>query len=103
MQVDDRFDKFKERIKGVEFSRLLREGSVPSTQAGPTFAPPPTHPQTYKPVEASLEGRKKPFPWFTITSTCVPAEEYDCITDYINSGGPFLDLAIPVDYRDGQV
>ena len=84
MQVDVRFDEFKERVKGVEFSRLLREGSTPSTQAGPTAAPPPTRPQTYKPVEAFLDGRKKPFPWFTIASTCIPDEEYNCITDYIN-------------------
>ena len=31
LQVDVRYDEFKERVKGVEFSRLLREGSVPST------------------------------------------------------------------------
>ena len=77
MQVDVCFDEFKEWVKGVEFSRLLREGSIPSTQSGPTAAPPPTRPQTYKPVEVFLEGRKKPFPWFTITSTGIPAEEYD--------------------------
>ena len=37
MRVDIRFDEFKERVKGVEFSRLLREGSTPSTQVGHTI------------------------------------------------------------------
>ena len=96
MQVDVRFDEFKEKVKGVEFSRLLREGSTPSTVAGPAAAPPPTRPHTYKPVEAFLEGRKKPFPWYTIASIGIPAEEYNCITDYINSGGPFSDVTGPV-------
>ena len=74
-QVKVRFDEFKEKVKGVEFSRLLREGSTPSTVAGPAAAPPPTSPQTYKLVEAFLEGRKKPIPWFTIASTGIPAKE----------------------------
>ena len=98
MQVEVRFDEFKEKVKGVEFSRLLREGSTPSTVAGPAAAPLPTRPHTYKPVEAFLEGRKKPFPWYTVASTGIPAEEYDCIMDYINSGGPFSDVSRPVIY-----
>ena len=61
-QVELRFDEFKEKVKGVKFSRLLREGSAPSTMTGPAAALPPTRPHTYKPVEAFLEGRKKPFP-----------------------------------------
>ena len=91
-QVELRFDKFKEKVKGVEFSRLLREGSAPSTMTGPAAAAPPTRPHTYKPVEAFLEGRKKPFPWYTGLSTGIPAEEYNCITDYLNSGGQFSDV-----------
>ena len=97
-QVELRFDEFKEKVKGVKFSRLLREGSAPSTMTGPAAAPPPTCPHTYKPVKAFLEGRKKPFPWYMVSSTGIPAEEYDCITDYINSRGPFSDLSGPVIY-----
>ena len=61
MQVDVCYDKFKERVKGVEFSRLLREGSIPFTQACPTAAPPPTRPHTYKPVEAFMRAARKHF------------------------------------------
>ena len=84
-------------MRGVEFSRLLREGSTPSTQATST-APPPPCSQTYKPLEAFIEGWKKPFPWFTVTSTSVSADDRDCITDYLNSGGVFNDVPIPVIY-----
>ena len=49
-------------------------------------------------MEAFLEGRKKPFPWFTVASTGIPAKEYDCIMDYINSWGPFSDVSGPVIY-----
>ena len=83
-------------VKGVEFSRLLREGYASSTMPGQSAAPPPARPHTYNPVEAFLEGRKKPFPWYTISSTGIPAEEYDYITDYLNSGGQFSDVSGPV-------
>ena len=72
-QVKLRFDEFKEKVKGVKFSRLLREGYASSTMPGQSAAPPPARPHTYKPVEAFLEGRKKPFPWYTISSTGIPA------------------------------
>ena len=74
-QVELRFDEFKEKVKGVKFSRLLREGYASSTMPGQSAAPPPTRSHTYKPVEAFLEGRKKPFPWYTIQSTGILAEE----------------------------
>ena len=45
-QVELRFDEFKEKVKGVKFSRLLREGSAPSTMTGLAAAAPPTHPHT---------------------------------------------------------
>ena len=38
------------------------------------------------------------FPWFTVTSTSVSAEDQESITDYLNSGGHFTDVAIPVIY-----
>ena len=91
-QVELRFDEFKEKVKGVEFSRLLREGYASSTMPDQSAAPPPAHPHTYKPMEAFLEGRKKPFPWYTISSTVIPAEEYESIMDYLNSVGQFSDF-----------
>ena len=45
-----------------------------------------------------MEGRKKAFQWFTMASTCVSAEESESTTDYINSGGNFSDIAVPVIY-----
>ena len=33
-----------------------------------------------------------------IALTGIPAEEYDCITDYINSGGPFSNVSGPMIY-----
>ena len=81
LQVDVRYNEFSQRVRGVEFSRLLREGSTPSAQATSTGAPPPPRSQNYKPVEVFIEVRKKPFPWFTVTSTSVSADDRDCITD----------------------
>jgi len=95
-QVELRFDDFKVKVKGVEFSRLLREGYASSATPGQSAAPPRARPQVYKSVKAFLEGRKKPFPWYTFLSTGVPAEEQDCITDYLNSGGSFNDVKTPV-------
>ena len=45
-----------------------------------------------------MEGRKKAMPWYTVTSTSVSAEDQESITDYINSGGHFNDVAVPVIY-----
>ena len=39
-QVELRFYEFKEKVKGVKFRRLLREGSTPSTVTGPAAALP---------------------------------------------------------------
>ena len=43
-QVELRFDDFKVKVRGVEFSRLLREGQAPSAAPGPSAAPPPALP-----------------------------------------------------------
>ena len=72
-QVELRFDNFKVKVRGVELSRLLRQGQAPSAAPGQSDAHPPAHPQVYKPVEAFLEGRKKSFSWYTVQSTGVPA------------------------------
>ena len=37
-------------------------------------------------------------PWYTVASTSVSAEDQECITNYINSGRHFNDVAIPVIY-----
>ena len=63
---------------------------------GQSAAPPPARPHTYKPGKAILEGRKKLFPRYAISITGNPAEEYECITDYLNSGGQFSDVSGPV-------
>ena len=31
LQVDVRFHEFSEKVKGIEFNRLMKEGSAPST------------------------------------------------------------------------
>ena len=90
------FNNFKVKVRGVEHSRLLRQGQAPSAIPSQLGAQPPPRPQVYKPVEAFLEGRKKSYPWFTVQSTGVSAEEQDCITDYINSGGSYSDVQTPV-------
>ena len=60
MQVDVRFDEFKEKVKGVEFSRLLREGSTPSTVAGPAAAPPPIRPhRSHLKTSRGIPGRQE--------------------------------------------
>ena len=45
-----------------------------------------------------LDGYKKAFLWFTVASTSVSADDTESITDYLNSGGNFKDVAIPVIY-----
>ena len=98
LQVDVRFHEFSERVKGSELNRLLREGSAPTTQATNPAVPPPPRTNTYKPNETFIEGRRKSFPWFTVGSTSVPAEEKEAISDYLNSGGDFNNVAVPVIY-----
>ena len=96
--MDVRFHVFCERIKGSELNRLLRKGSAPASQATNPSAPPPPRTSTYKPNETFIEGRRKSFPWYTVGSTSVPAEEKDAISDYLNSGGDFTNVSIPVIY-----
>ena len=95
-QVELRFDNFKVKVRGVEFSRLLRQCHAPSAAPGQFAAPQPAYPQVYKPIKAFIEGRKKAFPWYTVQSTGIPAEEQECITDYLNSGGSFSNVQTPV-------
>merc|ERR1712115_303256 len=59
---------------------------------------PPPRTNTYKPNETFIEGRSKIFPWFTVGSTSVPAEEKEAISDYLNSGGDFNNVTTPVIY-----
>merc|ERR1712237_238727 len=98
LQVDIRFHIFSERIKGSELNRLMREGPGPTSQAMNPSAPPPPRSSTYKPNETFIEGRRKSFPWYTVGSTSVPAEEKDAISDYLNSGGDFSNVSILVIY-----
>merc|ERR1712115_618396 len=65
---------------------------------GHPAAPPPPRANTYKPNKMFLEGRHKPFPWFTVGSTSVSAEDKEAISDYLNSGGNFKDVATLVIY-----
>ena len=44
----------------------------------------------------SWKAGRSPFPGNKIQSTGIPAEEYDCITNYLNSGGQFTDVSTPV-------
>merc|ERR1712101_61370 len=99
VQVDIRFNTFCDRIRGTELNRLLNEGQGPSHQA-PNPAAPPPHPRTgtFKPNESFLENRKKTYPWYTVGSTCVPSEERDAISDYLNSGGDFNNVSTPTIY-----
>ena len=98
LQVDIRFYIFCERIKGSELNRLIREGPGPTSQAMNPSAPPPPRSSTYKPNETFIEGRRKSFPWYTVGSTSVPAEEKDAIRDYLNSGRDFSNVSVPVIY-----
>ena len=76
----------------------MKEGSAPSTQTTHSGAPPPPRAHTYKPNETFLEGRHKPFPWFTVGSTSVSVEDKEAISNYLNSGGDFKDVTTPVIY-----
>ena len=46
-QVELRFDNFKVKVRGVELSRLLRQGQAPSAAPGQSDAHPPACPQVY--------------------------------------------------------
>ena len=59
LQVDIQYQMFTEHVRGVEFSRLLREGSGHSSQTHSTGAPAPPRPSLFKLVESFLEGHKK--------------------------------------------
>ena len=37
-------------------------------------------------------------PWYTVSSTSVSTEDAEIITDYINSGSGFTDMATPLIY-----
>ena len=45
-----------------------------------------------------MESRKKVIPWYRVLSTSVSAEDAESITNYINSGGSFNDIATPLIY-----
>ena len=89
---------FKQRVKGVEFSRLLRQGTGPSYVAPPTNTPAVSRTLQFKPMESFLESRKKVMPWYTVSSTSVSAEDAESINEYINSGDGFTDVATPLIY-----
>ena len=76
----------------------MKEGTAPLTQVTQSGAPPPPRAPAFKPNETFLECRHKPFPWFTVGSTSVSAEDKEAISDYLNSGGDFKDVATPVIY-----
>ena len=52
----------------------------------------------FKLNELFLEQRKKAMPWYNVSCTMVSAEDTESIRDYITSGGPFTDIAIPYIY-----
>ena len=97
-QVQLRFDNFREKVKGMELSRLLRQGQAPLPASDQPSTQPAPRAQVYKPVEAFLEGRKKSYPWYTVQSTGVSCEEQVILIDYIESGGTFNDVKIPVKF-----
>ena len=77
LQVDVHYELFTERVKGVEFSRLLRQGASPSSETHSTGAPATSQTPQFKLVESFLEGRKKAMPWYTESSTSVSAEDHN--------------------------
>ena len=66
VQVYIRYEIFTERVKGVEFSRLLCQGTGPSSVAPSTNTPAVSRTPQFKPVESFLESHKKAMPWYTV-------------------------------------
>ena len=97
-QVQLRFDVFRDKAKGMELSRLLRQGQTPLPPAEQPGTQPVARTQVYKPNEAFLEGRHKKYPWYTVQSTGISCEEQAVLIDYIDSGGNFSDMKVPVKY-----
>ena len=60
MEYDIRYKEFVEKVKGVELSRLPRQGT--STQAPTTNAPPAPRAQVFKPIDVFLDQHKKATP-----------------------------------------
>ena len=73
LQVNVLYELFTERVKGVEFSRLLHQGAGPSSETHSKGAPATSRTPQFKPVESFLEGRKKVMPWYTVSSTSMSA------------------------------
>ena len=57
VQVHVRYEMFTQRVKGIEFSRLLHQGTSPSSLAPPTNTPAVSRTPQFKPVESFLESR----------------------------------------------
>ena len=75
LEVGVRYELFAEKVKGIKFSRLLRQGQGPSAQAPTVEAlSAPRLPQS-KPNESFLDSRMEAMPWYTVASTSVSGED----------------------------
>ena len=52
----------------------------------------------FKPNEAFIDQLTKARPWYWGMDMTVSAEDAESIRDYIMSGGPFQDVAVPYMY-----
>ena len=62
LNVCVRYEVFAERVKGIKFSRLLRQGHGPPSKAPTTNAPSTLRTPQYKPIESFLDSRHKSMP-----------------------------------------
>ena len=95
-EVEARFKLHRARLGDINVERLLRAGTSDPSGTVTSQASTSSRPSQYKPQEAFLGSRK--FPWWKTGNTTAAPDDLEKLSDYLYSGGLFLDIEQPLMY-----